>query len=319
MMEALILGLILIVIGFYLLVVVLTAAIFFGIFALISLPIWGSAVLVLGLVSYLSLHRGVEVLFSSNTIEKIIKFQFDGRKLTPILDESKVKSAIKRKSIVSDLGLAVIIAGLVIVCFYLKNAWWEESILALMGKVDEFRKYKVDRFLVKHSLVFPLICLVSGATNPKCNLILDATWFGRKYCLIVYWDPELEKAQWWRYSDKKEAASEIIADLELLKGKGVILASATSDGAPGIKTALKYLYPDIPHQRCLVHLQRMALIFLTQRPRIQAGRELRSLASQLNQITTHNQRYLWRKNFCQWCRSGAILRIENIGGTRTDR
>lgn len=55
--------------------------------------------------------------------------------------------------------------------------------------------------------------------NFACNLVLDATWLGRKNCLIVYWDTDLKKAPWWRYSQRKEAAWEIIEDLENLVRK----------------------------------------------------------------------------------------------------
>jgi len=137
--------------------------------------------------------------------------------------------------------------------------------------------------------------------NSACNLVLDATWFGRKNCLIVYWDTDLKKAQWWRYSQRKEAAWEIIEDLENLKKEGVILRSATTDGSRGIKTAIDCLYPNIPHQRCLVHLQRMSLIFLTQNPKTQPGWELRNLAEKLNNIKTHEQHNYWVKDFYHWC------------------
>jgi hypothetical protein len=137
--------------------------------------------------------------------------------------------------------------------------------------------------------------------NPQCNLVLDATWFGRKNCLLAYWDTGLEKAQWWRYSKYKEAAWEITEDLENLKKNGVILRSATTDGSRGIKTAIDLLYPNIPHQRCLVHLQRMGLIYLTQRPKTLAGLELRNIVLKLNNIETHKQHHYWVKEFYQWC------------------
>jgi len=141
--------------------------------------------------------------------------------------------------------------------------------------------------------------------NPKTNLdcypVIDATWFGRESCLLAYWDKDRKKVQWWRWSNKKEAAWEIIEDLKSLKKKRVIFKAATSDGSPGIKTALDYLYPSIPHQRCLVHLQRMGLIFLTKRPKTLAGWELRDLILKLNIIETHENHNLWVRSFYHWC------------------
>lgn len=141
--------------------------------------------------------------------------------------------------------------------------------------------------------------------NPKADLscypVIDATWFGRENCLLVYWDKDLQKVQWWRYSQRKEAAWEIIEDIDHLKKKKVIFKAVTSDGSPGIKTALNSIYPHIPHQRCLVHLQRMGLAFLTQRPKTLTGWELRDLILKLNTIKTHKKHHLWVKDFYHWC------------------
>lgn len=137
-------------------------------------------------------------------------------------------------------------------------------------------------------------------TNYQCHLVIDTTWFGKDNCLIVYWDTDKKRAQWWRYSSK-ENLEEILADLEQLKKSGVVLVSSTSDGAPGILGALSLLYPNIPHQRCLVHLQRMALAFLTQRPKTVAGWELRSLVMKLNRISIQEEHDYWRRDFLHWC------------------
>ena len=68
-----------------------------------------------------------------------------------------------------------------------------------------------------------------------------------------------------------------------------------------MKTAIDCIYPYISHQRCLVHLQRMALIFLTKNPKTQAGRKLRNLAEKLNNIKTHKQHNYWVRDFYHWC------------------
>jgi len=140
--------------------------------------------------------------------------------------------------------------------------------------------------------------------SPKANLdcypVIDATWFGRENCLLAFWDKDLQKVQWWRWSPRKEAAWEIIEDLKSLKKKRVIFKAVTSDGSPGIKTALSFIYPSIPHQRCLVHLQRTGLAFLTQRSKTLAGWELRDLILKLNTIKTHEKHNLWVRNFYHW-------------------
>lgn len=156
---------------------------------------------------------------------------------------------------------------------------------------------------IRRAIHWYLDCLPKP--NPKTNLdcypVIDATWFGRESCLLAYWDKDLGKVQWWRWSQRKEVAWEIMEDLENLKEKRVIFKAATSDGSPGIKTALDFIYPFIPHQRCLVHLQRMGLIFLTKRPKTLAGWELRDLILKLNIIETHEEHNLWVRDFYHWC------------------
>lgn len=165
---------------------------------------------------------------------------------------------------------------------------------------DSGRKSSIT---IRRAIHWYLNCLPkpNPCPNLNCYPVIDATWFGRKHCLLVYWDKALTKAQWWRWSERKEAAWEIIEDLESLKKKRIIFKAATTDGAPGIKTALDYVYPHIPKQRCLVHLQRMGLAFLTQRPKTLAGLQLRNIILRLNRIKTHDEHYFWQKEFYSWC------------------
>ena len=45
----------------------------------------------------------------------------------------------------------------------------------------------------------------------------------------------------------------------------------------------------------------MALIFLTQNPKTQAGWEFRNLALKINEIKTHEEHNLWVRDFYHWC------------------
>jgi hypothetical protein len=152
----------------------------------------------------------------------------------------------------------------------------------------------INHFLANKTLIRPV-------ANPNCHMVIDATYFSRNCCLIVYWDVDKKIVQKWRYSFNRERFDEILADLEEMKQSGVVLASVTSDGAHGIRQAVATLYPNIPHQRCLVHLQRLGLAFLTQNPKTVAGKELRYLVTQTNKITTLEERDYWRRDFYHWC------------------
>lgn len=124
--------------------------------------------------------------------------------------------------------------------------------------------------------------------NSQCHLIIDATWFKRNHCLLVYWDHNQQKAQWWRYATS-ENGFEISQDLWQLQDRGVFCASITSDGGTGLNTAINLVYPSIPHQRCLVHVQRQSLAWLTRNPKTIPGQQLKPLIQTLSTIETREQ------------------------------
>jgi hypothetical protein len=135
--------------------------------------------------------------------------------------------------------------------------------------------------------------------NDNCVLLLDGTWFEKKNCLIVYYDICQNNILYWRYTTS-EKSGEIEADLRHLKSNGVNVTAAITDGGRGILKALSVVFPSIPKQRCLVHIQRMAMLWLTQKPKTQAGKTLRALCLTLNQIRTKEDARLWIETFLNW-------------------
>jgi hypothetical protein len=135
--------------------------------------------------------------------------------------------------------------------------------------------------------------------NSQCHLIIDATWFKRNHCLLVYWDHNQQKAQWWRYATS-ENGFEISQDLWQLQDRGVFCASITSDGGTGLNTAINLVYPSIPHQRCLVHVQRQSLAWLTRNPKTIPGQQLKPLIQTLSTIETREQANQWTAAVLDW-------------------
>jgi hypothetical protein len=135
--------------------------------------------------------------------------------------------------------------------------------------------------------------------NSNCLLLLDGTWFEKKNCLIVYYDIIKKNILHWRYTTG-EKSEEIGVDLHYLKANGVNVIAAISDGGRGILSALNDVYPDIPKQRCLVHIQRMAILWLTKRPKTTAGKTLRALCLTVNRIRNWEEANLWIETFLEW-------------------
>lgn len=132
----------------------------------------------------------------------------------------------------------------------------------------------------------------------QVNLRIDATYF-RKFCLLAYQDDLDGYTQLIRFSDG-EHYTEIKEDLDNLIRLGVQLDSITTDGHKSILKAIKKSTPDIIIQRCLVHLQRMCLLWLTPYPKHESGQQLRSLVLRLLKIKTHNDRLFWIKELNTW-------------------
>lgn len=127
---------------------------------------------------------------------------------------------------------------------------------------------------------------------------MDATYF--KYlCLLCYQDNDDGYTQLIRFSDG-EHYEEIKEDLNNLIKLGVQIESITTDGHKSILKAIKKSLPDVIVQRCLVHIQRMCLLWLTRFPKHLSGIELRQLVLMLLQIKTQNDRIYWSGQFEQW-------------------
>lgn len=137
--------------------------------------------------------------------------------------------------------------------------------------------------------------------NQNAHLLIDGTYFKRTNCLILYFDNDLKYFQLLRYS-AREIKEEIIKDLRLLKRNGVNVTSSTADGKNAVKSALKRVFPKACFQRCLVHIQRYAETYITQRPKTLAGQELKEIISAINQIDSRIAKMTFVAGINDWKR-----------------
>lgn len=133
----------------------------------------------------------------------------------------------------------------------------------------------------------------------KVNLRIDATYFNN-FNLISYQDSLDGYTQLIRFSDG-EHAQEIREDLNNLLELGVQLESITCDGHKSILNAIATSnLEDVVIQRCLVHLQRMCLIWLTRYPKHISGIELRRIVLMMLKVKTENDELQWKRDFIAW-------------------
>jgi hypothetical protein len=129
-------------------------------------------------------------------------------------------------------------------------------------------------------------------------LVLDATWNHRQWCLLLYRDTGgLILTHRFDLGERFEGYLE---DLTRLKSAGYQPTAIVSDGKRSLLKAVNRVFPGVPQQRCLLHLQRQCLVWLTQRPKTLAGQSLRYLATQLLQVQSIEEAQDWNLLFDSW-------------------
>jgi hypothetical protein len=91
--------------------------------------------------------------------------------------------------------------------------------------------------------------------------------------LVVYRADNVKATLFYRITDEEKWV-EIESDLQKIKQMGIRIASVTSDGSEDIIKAVRIACPHAVRQRCLAHIERECLVWLTQHPRTSAGQKL---------------------------------------------
>ena len=133
----------------------------------------------------------------------------------------------------------------------------------------------------------------SKLITPKhINLKVDATYFGKSGCSIVF--KENTNIIYWIYVYKENYLNYQIAFSRLLQ-LGYLIDSVTSDKHQSLLAVVRKYLPHTPHQLCLVHIQRRCQTLLTQNPSSQAGVDLLVLVKFINQINNHYDKQIFIK------------------------
>lgn len=134
--------------------------------------------------------------------------------------------------------------------------------------------------------------------HDEVYLRVDATYF-KRFCVVCYQDDTLSYTQLFRFS-YGEYYEEIKEDLTNLLNLGLQVASITVDGHKATLKAIKKVMPKVAVQRCLVHIQRMCLLWLTANPTTIAAKELRSIVCLIHQIKTYNDKLDFNQQLDNW-------------------
>jgi len=132
---------------------------------------------------------------------------------------------------------------------------------------------------------------------PPLYIKIDATYFGRNRCLIVIKD-QYGNFIYWSFVSRENFFNykqDLINISKWYNIKGI-----TSDWNGSLVSAVKHILPKIPHQRCLVHLQRRCQSLLTRKPKSRAGKELLKLVKSINQLDTKQKANKWLYRVYAW-------------------
>jgi transposase-like protein len=136
-------------------------------------------------------------------------------------------------------------------------------------------------------------------SSERVNLLIDGTYFSNKICLVLYRENNIKATLFYRLTDG-EWEEEIREDLENLLSLGIIIESVTCDGLTNILRSVRNSSPQTLIQRCLAHIQREVLLWLTKHPQSEAGAELRVIVRKLHLINNREQWGYWVVEMVKW-------------------
>ena len=141
--------------------------------------------------------------------------------------------------------------------------------------------------------------IFSVRPSEKVNLLIDGTYFSNNLCLVLYRDNTIKYTQLYRISDGERYA-EMKEDIENLLKLGVQIESITCDGHKALLKAIKKVCKHVIVQRCVIHVQRMCRIWLTAKPKSQAGYELKKIVGQIHTIDNRDNWGYWIVSLIRW-------------------
>ena len=129
-------------------------------------------------------------------------------------------------------------------------------------------------------------------------IAVDGTTISKDCIVLIAYDVVSNQPLGWSFVSKEEYKTWY----PLLLGVSRLtrVHAVVSDGQKGLCKAIKELFPHIHHQRCIAHIIRLSLLWLTRNPKTEAGVELRKIARNLALAKTKEVSILWRKSFEEW-------------------
>jgi len=115
-------------------------------------------------------------------------------------------------------------------------------------------------------------------------IVADTTFFSHASGLTVFREPNLKKNVWWQPTIH-ERAEIYLKGKKHLEDNGYTISAVVLDGRRGIIE----IFSGLPTQMCHFHQKQIVKRYLTARPKLVAGRELKLIVEQL--VNTNEQKF----------------------------
>ena len=110
--------------------------------------------------------------------------------------------------------------------------------------------------------------------------IADCTFWGRGYGVLVFRSYDLKQNLYW-IEVTNETATVYREARAILEELGYVLEAVVIDGKKGVRE----VFSDIPVQICQFHQMAIVTRYLTKRPKLETGKELREISLALTELT----------------------------------
>ena len=128
--------------------------------------------------------------------------------------------------------------------------------------------------------------------------VMDCVFFGRTMGYLVVRDPHRKENVYWA-AIERETLDEYRCARDTLESLGFVIMAVVADGKPGLRP----LYKKIPIQMCHFHMKQIITRYLTRRPKLQAGIELREVMHGLCDVREEvfaQELAIWHEKWCMF-------------------
>ncbi len=126
-------------------------------------------------------------------------------------------------------------------------------------------------------------------------VVMDTTYFGKIFGVMVFRCPHRHKNLLWKFL-QYETIAEYIAGVKELQHRGWNVLGIVCDARRGLVNA----FPGIPVQMCQFHQVMIVLRYITRKPKLEAGQELKALMLLLTKTDEASFRHwltLWHEKW----------------------